>query len=58
MDDTSTVSGGFSNREYMEMGRFLRYIHENTQGDGSSIEIHNLISNTIESLLESSVGLN
>ncbi len=58
IDDTLTVSGGFSNREYMEMERFLRYIHENTQGDGSSLEIYNLISNTIESLLESSVGLN
>jgi hypothetical protein len=42
----------------MQMGRFLRYIHENTRGDGSSLEIWGLITGTIESLSESSGELN
>ena len=58
VDDDLTVSGRYNNREYMQMGRFLRYIHENTRGDGSSLEIWSLITGTVESLSESSGELN
>jgi NTE family protein len=58
VDDDRAVNGSYNNREYMEMVRFLRYIHENTRGDVSSLELWSLISNTAESLSDGSGVLN